>query len=321
MKKYLLILVVILGSCKSTQKISWNTGVTEATVKLPAGASKATLLNRVRIAYPYNNTKSTVLNPNVNEIMNGAINGLRRQIRNQKFLSIFSESSDFKSIANGKFPAALTPSNVSQVGMGSEVLVSLEMLDQAMNDSYTIEIRRENLGNNVYREVDYYVGKRNINLKLGWRLYDVKTGAIIDQWEQQENYFYEAESRERIRATNLLNSNYRTELLNLGTRYGSRYAGRISPTAHLSTREIYSAGNEYLVSGIKAVRTENWEEAEKQWLRGIKKETKTKKLAMLYHNLAMNEDRKGNNPQAREYAKLAANQHPLGIKTQSVVGF
>ena len=320
MKKYLLILVVILVSCKARQKISWNIGITEATVKLPAGASKATLLNRVRIAYPYNNTKSTVLNPNVNEIMDGAMNGLRRQIRNQKFLSIYSESSNFKSTANGKFPSALTPSNVSQIAMGSDVMVSLEMLDQAINDSYTIEIRRENLGNNIYKEVDYYIGKRNVNLNLGWRLYDVKTGAILDQWEQQENYFYEAESRERIRATNLLNSNYRGELLNLGTRYGSRYASRISPTAHLSTREIYSAGNDYLVSGIKAVRTENWEEAEKQWLRGIKKETKTKKLAMLYHNLAMNEERKRNNPQAREYAKLAANQHPLGVKTQSVIG-
>ena len=48
---------------------------------------------------------------------------------------------------------------------------------------------------------------------------------------------------------------------------------------------------------------------------------KRKKLAYLYHNLAINEERKGNIEKAREYARLAANQHPVGVKTQSKVGF
>ena len=57
------------------------------------------------------------------------------------------------------------------------------------------------------------------------------------------------------------------------------------------------------------------------WLEGLEHEVTRKKLAYLYHNLAINEERQGNIEKAREYARLAANQHPVGVKTQSKVGF
>jgi tetratricopeptide (TPR) repeat protein len=321
MKKYIFILTLFLASCASTQSLSWQTGVSDATIKLPDGTKNMSFLNRVRIVYPFNHTKSTVLNPNVKEIMNGAVNGFRNQIRNQRFLTIFSSSEEFKYTANGSFPTALNQTQIGQIAVGSDILVSLEMLDQAINDAYKVEIRRVNLGNNTYREVDYYLGKRTVDLKLGWRMYNTKTGAVIDEWKQEETYFYEAESLERIRATNILNSNYRRELTNLGSRYGSQYASRISPTAHTIAHKFYAGGNEYLNKGITKARAEQWDEAEKIWLQGSKKETKQKKIAMAFHNLALNEERKGNNLKAREYAKLAANQHPIGVETQSIVGF
>ena len=321
MKKSILVLSIFLASCVSTQSLSWQTGVSDATIKLPEGTKNLTLLNRVRITYPFNHTKSTVLNPNVNEVMNGALNGFRNQVRNQRFLTLFSSSDEFKYTANGNFPAQLNQTQVSQVALGSDILVSLEMFDQVISDDYKIEIRRVNLGNNTFREVDHYIGKRTVDIKLGWRLYNSKSGALIDEWKQEEKYYYEAESLERIRATNILNNNYRRELTNLGTRYGSQYASRISPTAHTISHKFYAGGNEYLNEGIAKARAEQWDEAEKIWVKGTKRETKRKKIAMAFHNLALNEERKGNNLKAREYAKLAANQHPIGVETQSIVGF
>jgi hypothetical protein len=321
MKNYLFLVAFSLSACTSTQQITWKTGITKASVKLPENAKIITLLDRVQIQYPYSNTSSTVLNPNVDDIHYGALNGFRSSIRRQAYLSLLTSSKKYTHRANGTFPQALTMSELSQVTEGSDVLVALEMLDQKITDTYSLEIRRESLGNNIFREVDYYVGKRTVALKLGWRLYNSATGEVIDQWTQEEDYYYEGESRERIRATSILEANYRIELSNLGSRHGARYAARISPTAQIVARNIYTSGNEYLIKGATSARAENWEDAEDVWLRGIKKETKRKKLAMLYHNLAINEDRKGDNTQAREFAKLAANQHPLGVKTQSVVGY
>jgi hypothetical protein len=321
MKKYLFLLAIVLSGCVSTQNITWNTGETPGTLTLPEGTKKITLLDRVTIQYPYSNANSTVLNPNVLDIQQGAINGLSNRIKNQSYLTISNYANQFKHIANGSFPPPLTKAEIQQIGSGSDVLAALEMLDQTITDKYTVEIRRENLGNNVYREVDFFIGRRNITMKLGWRLYDTKTGEVLDEWTQEDNYFYEGESRERVRATSILNANYKRELFNLGSRYGSLYASRISPTSIRTTTQLYTKGNAFLVNGIKQVRLENWDDAEAIWLNGIEQETKRKKLAMLYHNLAMNEMRKGDDAQAKEYAKLAVNQHPIGAKTQSVAGY
>jgi hypothetical protein len=205
--------------------------------------------------------------------------------------------------------------------MGSDLVISLEKFGQRIEDSYTLEIRKQNLGNSTFREVDYYIGKRKIDVQLGWRLYDTKTGVVIDEWEENDNYFYESEGLTRVRATQLLNANYRREMQNLGNSYGRRYASRISPTSHRQTVALYSAGNDALVEGIQAVRNEQWSEAQHIWERGLKQEVKRKKRAMLLHNLAINQEQQGNNSEARRLAARAANEHPLGAKTQSIVGF
>ena len=41
---------------------------------------------------------------------------------------------------------------------------------------------------------------------------------------------------------------------------------------------------------------------------------------MLFHNLAINEVRKGDQKQAEEYADRAAKLHPLGVNTQNEIG-
>ena len=317
-KLILFILPVIFSSCVTQQKISWETGITEATIKLPAELKSISVLNRVRLAYSFNNMG---LNPNVPDFMLACINNFKNQIRRQKFLSLSNAQEKYKHRANGQFPDTLTKNEIISTGIGSDIIASLEMLDQKINDTYTIDIRRENLGNKTYREVDYIVGKRTIKVKTGWRLYNTKSGSLIDQWEQNKTYFYEAESLERSRATSLLNVNYKREMFNLGAELGRQYAQRISPIKHLQTREVYASGNLYLENGAKAAAQEKWDQAQNTWLEGVEFEVKRKKLAYLYHNLAINEERKGNTNKAREYARLAANQHPVGVKTQSIVGF
>lgn len=320
MKKQLFILLILLSACTSTQRVSYVTGTSQASINLPPDARNVTLLNRVRLGYPYNRS-TTVLNPNNPDILNSAFNSLRNGIRQQNYLRIFSESASFKVNANGNMPTRLSFSDLKQVGMGSDLVVSLERFGQKIEDTYTVEIRREDLGNATFREVDIVIGKRQIDVTIGWRLYNTKTGEVVDTWEESDDYFYEAEARTRVRATQLLDVNYRNEMMSLGRVYGQKYASRISPTEFRRTEELYSDGNDALQKGIAAVQIENWDQAAEIWQSGITRETKRRLKAMLMHNLAINEQRKGNDTEARQWAAKAADQHPLGVKTQGIVGF
>jgi hypothetical protein len=320
MKKQLLILLVLFSACVSTQQVSYITGISEATISLPEGAQNVSIVNRVRLAYPLNNSNILLLNANNTNLLNATYNSFRASILSQDYLTIFYESNEYKVNADGKYPEALSPADLKEIARGSDLVISLEKFDQRIEDSYTVEIRRQDLGNSTYREVDYFVGKRTIDVKLGWRLYHTKTGVVVDEWEEDDNYFYESESLTRARATQLLNNSYRLEMQNLGNTYGRRYASRISPTAYRQNVLLYRSGNESLTNGILQINDGLWTEAAITWQEGLDIELKRKQRAMLLHNLAINQERMGNNAEARRLAAEAAKEHPLGAKTQSIVG-
>ena len=320
MKKQFIILLVFLSACASTQPISYVTGISDASVPLPEGAKDVILLNRVRLAYPYYRS-TTVLNPNNPTLLNAAFNAVRSSIQNQGYLRVLRQTSANMQRANNAFPAPLSVLDLQQVATGSDMVIALEKFDQRIEDSYTIDIRRESLGNSTYREVDFYIGKRSIQVSIGWKLYATQTGEVIDTWEEEETYFYESEARTRARATELLKVNYQRELQNKGSKLGHTYATRISPTVHRRTLPLYSYGNEALQKGIRAVREENWEEANTLWTDGLAYEEKRRKKAMLLHNLAISHERQGKTDEAKRFAARAAAQHPLGKRTQRLVGF
>jgi hypothetical protein len=318
--KLIAILLIFSAFGCGTQSVYYPTGTSKATIDLPDNNGRIVVLNRVRLGVSVVSDNGFFI-PNIKNGMNGALTGFRNEINNRRYFTNVANIEDYKEKADGSFPNKLTASELKNVSRDADFVASLEMLEQRYRDDYTIEIRRENLGDNVYKEVDFFVGKRTVIFNLGWRLYNAKTGEMIDEWETNDEYSYEAESRVRVNATNLLESKYPLELNNLGQRLGRDFATRVSPTNHYIYRNIYTTGNKYLENGAIDVRKEDWENAEKNWLKGVKFEKNRKKLAKLYHNLAMAEEKKGNPEKAKEYAKLASYQHPLGRKTQGTVGY
>jgi hypothetical protein len=319
MKNLLPLLFLILTAC-GTQSVFYPTGTSEALVSFPANNKQIQLLNRINLR-PTEVFNQDYYTPSLANGLNGALSGFRSEVYNRKYFTLNTSLNQFQEIGDGNFPKPLTPKQIQGAAGNADILVVLEMFDQVYRDDYRIEIRRQDLGNKTYKEVDFIVGKRTIIFKLGWKTYSAKTGTILDEKTYNEEYFYEAESLERVRATQLLNANFPKELGNLGSRLGADYASRISPTNHYTYRTIYTSGNKWLEKGAIDVRKENWNDAEQEWQRGIKQEVKRKKLAKLYHNLAILAERSGDLTQAKEYAKLAANQHPIGNKTQNAVGY
>ena len=320
MNKLIYILCLGLVACGTTTNVNYPIGTTDAAIVLPESNKKIVTLNRVRLNYTIVNRDGQVT-PNSPDALNGSLNGFNQGIQSRKYFNSIAQISDYLNNANGYFPDSLKLEEIKQVARDADFVVALEMFDQQYSDRYTVEIRREEVSEKTYREVDFFVGRRTIYVTLGWRLYSATTGELLDEQVYEEEYFYEAESIRRTNATQLLENNFRREMTNLGNRLGSKFAARISPTNHYSYRTVYTSGNDYLEKGAQHVRAEDWVKAEDQWLKGIKRESKRKKLAKLYHNLAIASEKKGNLEQAKEYAKLAANQHPIGVRTQSIVGY
>ncbi|MBT8327910.1 MAG: hypothetical protein KJP21_09315 [Bacteroidia bacterium] len=320
MNKLLYVLCLGLFACGTTTNVNYPIGTTEAAIMLPESNKRIVTLNRVRLDYSVV-TRDGHMSPNSTDALMGSINGFNNGIKSRKYFNNIAQISNFQQNANGIFPDSLSVEELKQVARDADFVVALEMFDQYYSDRYNIEIRRQEVGEKTYREVDYFVGRRTIYVTVGWRVYSAKTGQLLDEQVYEEDYFYEAESLRRINATQLLENNFRREMSNLGFRLGSKFASRISPTKHYTYRTIYTKGNDHLEKAAIDVRAEDWTKAEEHWQRGIKREKKRKKLAKLYHNLAMAAEKSGNLTQAKEYAKLAANQHPIGVKTQSLVGY
>ena len=320
MNKLLYFSFFLLFACGTTTTVNYPIGTTEAAIVLPESNKKIITLNRVRLGYSVINREGQ-MTPNSTDALTGGLNGFSNGIQSRRYYNNIAQVANFQQSANGLFADSLSLEEIKQVARDADYVVSLEMFDQYYSDNYTIEIRRQEVGEKTYREVDYFVGKRTIYVTMGWRLYSASTGEILDEQTYEEQYFYEAESLRRTNATQLLENNFKREMSNLGFRLGSKFAARISPTNHYTYRTIYVKGNDFLIKGAQHVRAEDWVKAEDQWLKGTKRGTKRKNLAKLYHNLAMASEKKGNLEQAKEYAKLAANQHPIGVKTQSIVGY
>lgn len=319
--KYLIAIFILISAVAcSTVQVSYPVGTTDATIKIDANAKTITTANRIRLSYTATDRIGYSRTNNASAL-NGAINTLRSELRNRRYFKQVAQVNEFQTNAGSDMANILTVDQQQSVARGADLIASLELFNQNFKDEYKVEIRREPIGDKVYKEVDYFVGVRTINLEIGYRLYDVKAGKVIDEQTYEEQVTYEAESLQRIRATQLLDANFNRELSALGNKYGRVYAARISPINHFKYREIYASGNDYLEKGAVEVRAEQWADAEKFWQRGIKRESNRKKLAKLYHNLAITAEKNGDITQAKEYAKLAANQHPIGAKTQSIIGY
>ncbi len=317
-KKILALLPFFIMGC-GVQNVSYQTGTSETQLVLPETNKQIAILNRISPPITQQDVNGYVI-PNTPFAINGAISGVQSEIRRRRYFSAYTRQFNMQR-ANGRFHDSLTAGDLQGLPNNPGLAISLEMWDQQIRDNYTIEIRKERIADRVFKEVDYYVGRRSIDITMGWRLYEVATGRVLDEEVYTDNYFYEGEALSRMAATQLLENNFRREMNNLGAKYGRMYAAKVSPINYYTTRELYISGNTFLEKGIVLVRDDNWDEAEEQWLKGIKREKKRKKLAKLYHNLAVASERKGDSEQAKEYARLAANQHPIGAKTQSIIGY
>ena len=178
MNKLLYLLCLGLFACGTTTNVNYPIGTTEAAIVLPESNKRIVTLNRVRLGYSVISGDGQ-MTPNSPDALNSCLNGFNRGIQSRKFLNNIAQTTNFQQNANGSFPDTLLLEEIKQVARDADFVVALEMFHQYYSDNYTIEIRRQEIGEKTYREVDYFVGKRTIYVTVGWRLYSASTGKIV----------------------------------------------------------------------------------------------------------------------------------------------
>lgn len=117
-------------------------------------------------------------------------------------------------------------------------------------------------GNNI--QVPEYRAHGRIDVYSVWRIYDLKTKTIVDQFTQESRQQFDGSGPTQAVAESHLPSR-RDMVSRAGISAGMQYGHRISPQWISVARDYYKKGSPKLKSAAKLVRYQNWQTATDTW--------------------------------------------------------
>jgi len=273
MKKYslILLLVLALASCK-TQQLYLNV-VEPAPVTLPAYIKNVGVINR---SIPSDKTKALdVLDKvlsleGVNLDKDGAmesIRGLSDELAvNTRFNEVKSLNDiDFRTSALTDFPTPLTWEIVDQICRDSktDALFSLEKFDTDTHLNYSnrkVEIKTP-LG--TIPGIEHQANMETL-VKTGWRIYDPNSKQILDEYIYNESIMFTGKGVNPLIAASALVG--RKDAVNqVSNKAGHGYALRIIPYKLRVMRDYYVKGNDNFKIARRKAQVGKWDEAGLLW--------------------------------------------------------
>jgi len=273
MKKYslILLLVLALASCK-TQQLYLNV-VEPAPVTLPAYIKNVGVINR---SIPSDKTKALdVLDKvlsleGVNLDKDGAmesIRGLSDELAvNTRFNEVKSLNDiDFRTSALTDFPTPLTWEIVDQICRDSktDALFSLEKFDTDTHLNYSnrkVEIKTP-LG--TIPGIEHQANMETL-VKTGWRIYDPNSKQILDEYIYNESIMFTGRGVNPLVAASALVG--RKDAVNqVSNKAGHGYALRIIPYKLRVMRDYYVKGNDNFKIARRKAQVGKWDEAGLLW--------------------------------------------------------
>ncbi len=200
---------------------------------------------------------------------------------------------------------------------GADVLVSLESVDYKTSVKYESFMAKEPVdpkkiwSNTITydrRQVEYFNARMKVNIELGWRIYEGKTGKIIYQGYQRDSVSYEVQGRSKEEANKKLPSVV-TAVEKAGFIAGRGVMKRISPAYSTVERYYYKNANPDFRKAYQLVKFRRWEDASKYWepyLNSNKLKTKAKAA----YNMALVAELNGDLKLAHSYIRDACELWP-----------
>ena len=194
---------------------------------------------------------------------------------------------------------------------GADAVAAIESFDNNTTVSHTSSQSKQKNKDGTETVVTSFTARRNLRIYVGWRLYDPKVRAVIDETVITEFIDDSAYGSTQEAAGRNLPDIYAVTR-ELALEAGHKYGMRIAPVWITVSRTFYNtakgAAQEAMERANRYVKTGDWEEAAKIW-RDLVRSRDSKTAGRAAHNLAVAAERLGALPTALDWAKKAYNEY------------
>jgi hypothetical protein len=238
-----------------------------------------------------------------------ALGGLTEALAGSPRFTITRPNREIQGTGRGDFPPPIAIATVQEVCnmSNAQALVTIEAFDSDTRLACVAEKRTRKTKEGVTEEYIVYKATKNVDVTVGWRLYDGRNGAVADEFRMFETVRFFAEgATEAIAIANLPNRDYMTR--EIGRVTGLRYSARISPTWNWISRTYYGRGNDALKVAKRAVKVNDFERAAQYWTKA-QEDPKLKVKGRATYNMALSAEIDGRLEDALEIAREAYRQY------------
>jgi hypothetical protein len=181
-------------------------------------------------------------------------------------------------------------------------LVVLEAFDSNTNITReVVQVTKSVEGQNV--QVPEYRSHSRVTVYCVWRIYDLKSKTIVDQFTQESQQQFDGSGATQDIADNNLPAR-RDMTSRAGVSAGIAYGIRISPQWIWVARDYYKKGSPGLKAAHKMVRYNNWQQASEKWANEANS-TEPKIARRACYNMALASEQNGELDLAIQWANKA----------------
>lgn len=198
-----------------------------------------------------------------------------------------------------------------------DVLLSLESLWFSSDISYDSFLAKEPRNQNQIwsntitydaRRIEYFNALLTVHIKLGWRVYEPESGAVLYEGYQRDSVFYEVQGRSEEEAEKKLPSTLNV-VEKAGFLTGIQISERLSPSLITVERYYYRSANKDFGKANELAKFRRWDDAANLWEPYLSSSHKAVK-AMACYNMALIHEMDGNLEEAKRLVNIAAGLVP-----------
>ncbi|MCS7076540.1 MAG: DUF6340 family protein [Bacteroidia bacterium] len=196
-----------------------------------------------------------------------AVNSVVKKLSESPRVIVKTVPFELQGTGTWEFPQPLSVDVIKQITQEhkADAIVCLEVMD---SNSWirTHEERRKRTVNGQQQEYVVSVATRWVSIDAGWRVYDGKTGSVLDEHRMHEEMSWSSEAADPKTAVSQLMPMDRA-VPDVGAAAGWDYATRIAPSWIWLTREYYSRAkkNPQFRQGVVEAQANHWREAANKW--------------------------------------------------------
>lgn len=237
------------------------------------------------------------------------LEGLRSTLmENPRFAATVADTVKVYGTGTSRIAPALDWTRVESICKlyGADALVTLETFDSNSNLTNAIVPVQQRANDGSTITVNEFHAKARVNVMSTWRVYDVKTKSIIDEFTQSSDQMFEGVGRNEAEATGKLPAK-QNMVSRAGVHAGNEYGFRIAPQWIWVTRDYYTKKGDEMKMAGRYARANQWDKAADIWEKKASGSDR-KTAGRASYDMAVAAEVNGNLEQALDWAKKSYTQ-------------